>query len=285
MGTFARLLLATLLAAVPAQAWWGHGHGILTQAAVEALPEEMPAFFRQGGETLAHMAYDADLFKNRAMAQLNNGEHGEHFFDLELLEGRPWPARRYDFIAFCAEHGLDPAKVGTLPYALAEWTQRLAVAFAEYRRWPENEAVRAKCLVYGGMAAHYAQDMVQPLHVTVDFDGRKKSDGSVEGKGIHERVDGVIEKLELDPAALAAGATVEAPADLMVAIRAQVAESHAQLDRVYALDAALGEKEIPPQGVAFARERGQQSAAFLASLYLWAWNASAEVKLPGWHQR
>ena len=231
------------------------------------------------------MAYDADLFKNRAVAQLNNGEHGEHFFDTELLEGRPWPDTRYAFLAECAEHGLDPAKVGTLPYALAEWTQRLAVAFAEYRRWPDNEAVRAKCLVYGGMAAHYAQDMVQPLHVTVDFDGRTKSDGSVEGKGIHERVDGVIEKLGLDPAALADGASVEAPADLMAAVRDQMAESHAQLDRVYALDATLAQKEIPAPGVAFAQERGQRAAGFLASLYVSAWRHPAEVKLPGWHRR
>jgi hypothetical protein len=275
----------TLLAAVPSQAWWGHGHGILTRAAVQALPDEMPKFFRQSEETLAHMAYDADLFKSRSVPQLNNAEHGEHFFDGELLEGKAWPDLRYEFLALCAKHGLDPAHVGTLPYSLAEWTQRLAIAFAEYRKWPENEAIRAKCLVYAGMAAHYAQDMVQPLHVTVDFDGRKQKDGSVEGKGIHERVDGVVEKLKLDPAVLAAKAKVETFTELMPAIRAQMDESHALLDQVYALDGALAADEASAAVKAFAQDRGVQAAGFLASLYLWAWNYSPEVKLPGWHQR
>ena len=39
------LTVVASLVAVPAQAWWGDGHGILTEAAVLALPEEMPAFF------------------------------------------------------------------------------------------------------------------------------------------------------------------------------------------------------------------------------------------------
>lgn len=269
----------------PAAAWWGHGHGILTRAAIAAAPEDLPAFFRAGGATAAHLVYDADLFKNRATPHLNNAEHGEHFFDIELLEGHPWPDTRYEFLQHCAEKGLDPARVGTLPYALAEWAERLSVAFAEYRQWPDEPILQAKCLVYAGMLAHYAQDMVQPLHVTVDFDGRKMADGTVVGKGIHEQVDGLIEKLALDPGQLAQGAQVQAFTELMPAIRLQIEASHSLVDRVYALQEELAAKKSGPQVKEFAIDRGVAATSWLASLYGWAWRHSAAIKLPGWHQR
>ena len=98
------------LVAVPAQAWWGDGHGILTEAAVLALPEEMPAFFRQGGDIPSHVAFDPDLFKNRRTPLLSHAEHGEHYFDIEYLGGRAIPAKRFDFIALCFELQLDPPR-------------------------------------------------------------------------------------------------------------------------------------------------------------------------------
>ena len=192
------------LVAVPAQAWWGDGHGILTEGAVLALPEDVPAFFRQGGNIASHTVFDPDLFKNRGAPLLSHAEHGEHYFDLEYLEGRAIPAKRFDFIALCFELELDPTKVGMAPYAIAEWTGRLAVAFAEHRKWPENEVIQQKCLVYAGILAHYAEDICQPLHATRDYDGKKQADGTVIGKGIHEQVDSSVERLGFAPEDLAA---------------------------------------------------------------------------------
>ena len=151
-----------------AHAWWGGGHEILTRASVRALPGAMPAFLRRGEDLTAHVANDADLFKNRAVPQLADAEAPEHFFDIERLSRRSVPDTRYAFIRACAERGLDPSKVGLLPYAVAEWTERLTIAFAEHRRWPDDPRVEQKCLVYAGMLAHYAEDLCQPLHVTAD---------------------------------------------------------------------------------------------------------------------
>ena len=132
------LVAAICCVVVPAQAWWGDGHGILTEGAVLALPEEVPAFFREGGGVASNVAFDPDLFMNRGVSTLNHAEHGEHYFDLEYLQGRAIPAKRYDFIALCQELELDPERVGLVPYAITEWTERLAVAFAEHRKWPDN---------------------------------------------------------------------------------------------------------------------------------------------------
>ena len=110
-------VVASLRLAIPAQAWWGDGRKLdftefLTEAAVLALPEEMPAFFRQGGDIPSHTAFDPDLFKNRRTPLLSHAEHGEHYFDLEYLGGRAIPAKRFDFIALCFELQLDPPRVG-----------------------------------------------------------------------------------------------------------------------------------------------------------------------------
>ncbi len=268
----------------PTWAWWGRGHEILSQAAVEALPADMPDFLRRGAKVVAHISYDADLFKNRGTPHLNHAEHGEHFFDIELLQGMDIPAQRYAFVDSCVAHKVAPTKVGFLPYALAEWTERLTIALAEHRRWPDDGTIQNKCLIYAGFIAHYAEDLCQPLHVTVDFNGRKQADGSVLGKGIHEQVDSLVEKLEFDPAELAKGHEVIAMDSLFAGIMGQIAESNGQVERVYKMAGIMGDLSAA-EVRAFALERARRAVGFTASLYRTAWENSAAIKLPGWHQR
>src|SRR5581483_6890740 len=97
-----------------------------------------------------------------------DAEGPEHYLDSELLKDRPLPPTRYRFIALCAELNLDPSKVGLVPYAIAEGTERLAIAFAEHRKWPQNPYIQQKALVYAGRLAHYSCDLCMPLHTTID---------------------------------------------------------------------------------------------------------------------
>jgi hypothetical protein len=266
-----------------AHAWWGGGHEILTRAAVRAVPPDMPAFFRAGEDLIAHEVYQPDLFKNSALPQLMGGERPEHYMDLELLQGRPVPETRYAFYDTCVALGMRPFRAGLVPYAVAEWTQRLVLGFAEWRLQPDDRLIEEECLVYAGMLAHYAQDLCQPLHLTVDYDGRPRSDGSLEARGIHARVDGLIERLALRPDDLAAGQQVREFADLMGAIRAEIGSSRSQVDHVYALAGEL--RSGSGEAVArFGRERGRAAVNFTASLYWTAWRASAHVDLPSWYR-
>ncbi|MCJ7543377.1 MAG: hypothetical protein MUP47_02235, partial [Phycisphaerae bacterium] len=209
-------------------------------------------------------------------------------FDIELLEGRPVPPTRYEFVEFCAQRGLKPAQVGLLPYAITEWTQRLTVAFAEHRRWPSDPAIQVKCLVYAGLLAHYAVDCCQPLHTTIHWDGRALEGGRSPRSGIHARVDALPAKLTLTPAELIEGLKAEAVEELFPAILAEIQRSHALVERVYELEAQLPPMEsdppLAPEVAAFAQERMRAAAIFTASLYLTAWRDSAKIEIPDWHR-
>ena len=280
------LILCTLILTSPTWAWWGGGHDILTQASVKTLPEEVPEFFRSAGKMIAHCAYDPDISKNRDMPHARAAEYSEHYFDLELIKENPIPEDRNAFIKLCAEMELAPSKVGFLPYAVAEWTERLAIAFAEYRKWPDNPMIQYKCYVYAGFLAHYAQDMCQPLHLTVHFDGIVQKDGTKLHAGIHEKVDASIEVLKLDPAELAKGQQVKPVGDLMLAIGKQIKAEHSFVDRVYELVNDYQDLKKPsPALLDFTKDRSRESVRWTASLYLTAWQLSEDLELPEWLER
>ena len=280
------LILFSMLLTTPAWAWWGGGHDILTQAAVKVLPEEMPEFFRAAGKMVAHCSYDPDISKERSTPHARQAEYSEHYVDVELFGEHPIPDGRDAHIKLCAELGLTPRAVGTLPYAVAEWTERLAVAFAEYRKWPDNPMIQNKCFVYAGFLSHYAQDMCQPLHLTIHFDGIVQEDGSKLHRGIHEKVDSAIEVLKLDPTALAKAQQAEAVGDLMPAIIKQIKAGHGLVDSVYALAEDWQNLKNPsPALVDFTNEQAREAVRWSASLYLTAWKFSEDIKLPGWLDR
>ncbi len=279
-----------LAAAAPAGAWHGNGHHRATTLAVGALPDEVPAFFREGAATIAHCSLDPDTF-TRPMAPpaLHNATSPEHYFDLEVLGGRDIPADRYALLMWCGRQGVHPSKIGLAPYAIQEWTERLAVAFAEHRRWPANVAIHRKCLVYAGHLAHYAEDLCMPLHTTIHYDGRAKADGSSPKSGIHLKVDALLGKLPLDAGVRVDPKAVTPFKELFPAILAELKASHALVEKVYAMEKALPAyaDPLPAEGevAAFARERLAAAATFTARLYATAWRLSASIEIPEWHVR
>lgn len=251
---------------------------------MRALPDEVPTFFRNGGRVVAAASIDADLHKNRAVPNVNQTERAEHFIDLERLKGAELPDQRYAFIALCYKVGVEPERVGLVPYALAEWTGRLAVAFAEHRRWPEDEAIWSKCLVYAGFVAHYAQDLTQPLHTTVHYDGIVQPDGTTVGKGIHELVDSSVERLALDPTELATGLELATYDSLMSGIVAALEVSHARVSSVYDIGDAWDDVDDERMQAQCA-ERARAAVELTGSLLLTAWRRSDGMWLPEWLMR
>ena len=273
-----------------ANAWHDEGHYYAAVAATTNLPDTVPAFFRNGYQTIGHMSIDPDVQKNPATPQLDHTEWCEHFFDIEMIGGQPLPRKRFEYYKLCERLGVDPRKTGTLPYAVAEWTQRLTVAFAEHRANPENPYIKLKCLVYAGMLSHYTADLHMPLHTTIHFDGiHDKVTGTTQYKGIHAQIDALPSKL---PYAFFFDEKLQAlkpHADIFDFTLEQFAISHAKVPLAY----QLAERYPPTHKLSltdnhvaqFTRERMRSAAWFTSSIYLSAWRNSAGVELPKWLDR
>ena len=287
-------LIALLALARPAHAWWPDGHSTITAGAVQILPDEVPIWFRAGAGQIAHSAQDPDIQKDRMLPVMNEREFPQHFFDWELIgeNGKtdgPIPPTRRAFYALCAQRKVDPFDVGELPYALAEWTGRLTMNFAEARKFPGNAYIQNKALVTAGILSHYAGDAAMPLHVTNDYDGRALPNGKSPHTGIHARVDSLIEKLAFSPTQLSQNQTIEPLPDLWRGIESQLRQSQRHIDQTYALEAGLppekGDYTAPPTVREFALERGRAASRFTAQLFLTAWRDSEKIVLPPWLKR
>ena len=276
--------------------WHAPGHKQITALAVDAVPDDMPAFFIEGVETVTHCACDPDFFREPfAEAEVTAAERPEHYFDIEWLNGAPIPPDRAAFLNWCADNDVDVASIGLLPYAVTEWTQRLTVAFAEYRRYPDNPAIQAKCLVYAGLLSHYAQDLCQPLHTTIHYDGRVGPDGKSPGTGIHTKVDALIGKLAatVDVDVDSMGIESITPFDnLFEGVVQQLLTSHELVDVVYRMEPLLPDYDAPfdhnadgAWAAVFAAERLKAATHFTARLYLTAWVNSEKLTFPDWYAR
>ena len=288
------IVLFAFVFTLPALGWHDEGHTYAARAAVGMLPDDVPAFFREGVDTIQHCALNPDVNRNRALPQLNAANGPEHFLDAELLRGRDWPETREGFIALCHELGETPGKVGYLPYAIAERTQALAVAFAEHRADPDNEHVKMRCLVLAGELSHFTADLHMPLHTTVHHDGLVQEDGTVKFKGIHARVDALPTKMTYEelfpPDERRRGQVRYVPMErLMLLIAINFDASHVLVDQVYELEPGippLPDLELTDPVVReFTTERMQASAEFTASVFLTAWKSSADLDLPAWLDR
>ncbi|MEM0913852.1 MAG: hypothetical protein AAGK09_04495 [Planctomycetota bacterium] len=279
--------------ATPAVAWHDEAHVYSSIAAVETLPDEVPAFFRDAAHDIAQGSIDPDAFKHPQTPQLNRAEGPEHYFDLEYLEGHALPPDRYAYLALLRELEVDPHSVGTLPYAIAEWAQRLTLAFAEVRADPDDAHARMKAIVYAGVLAHYAGDLTMPLHVSIHWDGRANPDGSSPRTGIHQKIDALPTHLPFDAffaEPLPPLAKIAPDSDgLFGFIIESIDESRSHVDLAYKLEDRMPDPR--PLGIedeeviAFTVDRTRQAAWVIASLFMQCWEASAEIEPHWWLDR
>lgn len=282
--------IIVLLAGV-AWAWHDLGHHRAAVLAVRSLPEDFPAWFRQGEAAIAHHALNPDVMTRPMAAEaLHKAESPEHYCDLELLGQKTLPPDRYAYIELCQQKNIAPQRVGLLPYALIETTQRLAVALAEDRHCPNNPYLQAQSLFYAGLLAHYAADSCMPLHTTIHYDGRSEAPEYKSPKtGIHLKTDALLGKIEYDPAALLKQIHPKPFDDLHAAVTAHLWQVNGLVERLYALEAQLPALNAPltdqnGELAEFARQRLQDAAQFTASLYLTAWEMSKTIEPPEWHK-
>lgn len=289
----AAVFLASLLAPPALDAWGAKGHRLAASAAVGALPDAMPAFFRSAGAQLTHLNPEPDRWRGRPERDLDPALDGafasDHFLDTELaspeLFARAMRApHRYAYADTLRAAGIEAAQMGFAPFAILELTQRLRQGFRMWRSAPDSATrawIEARILNDAGILGHYVTDIANPAHTTVHFNGwtGPNPNGYATDRAFHGRFETayVQAHLELPDVTARVERAPRVLNDLRGEILAYLARGHAEVERLYQLDKAepWGIDTRSAEHKAFAAARLAAGATMLRDVWWTAWITSA----------
>ena len=187
------LSFATANQALP---WGASGHRMIGEAAIEALPAELPPFLRTPSAAMAVGEFSREPDRSRGAGRTHDSDRDPgHFVDADdqgrvgnaLLLGA-LPPTRDDYEKALRAAGTGSWSVGYLPYSIiADW-QQLRIDFAYWRTdaagalhttdpthkaWLDADRARreAQILLDIGFLSHFVGDGSMPLHVSIHFNG------------------------------------------------------------------------------------------------------------------
>jgi len=279
--------------------FWGEaGHRITARAAVAALPAAMPQFFRDAAPQLAYLNPEPDRWRARDESRLDAALEGatapDHFLDLEMIPanrraGALAAKDRFAFADSLRAANVDAATAGVLPFAMLEVTQRMRVAFRQWRRAPndtERRWIEARIINDAGILGHYVADGSNPAHSTIHYNGwvGANPNGYATDNRFHGRFESAfvqsrVKLTDVEP-------SVRGPATVLPALRPAIVayfmQTHAEVERLYQLDKAspFNAEQQGAEHKAFAVTRLAAGATMLRDLWWTAWVTSAADPAP-----
>jgi hypothetical protein len=288
----ALMLLGSSTPSLPETLPWGaEGHEMAARAAVSVLPAEVPAFFRSAGEQLVYLNPEPDRWRERSLAEMDQGWYFDHFIDLENVpDAALLEPDRFSYLGALYEAGLEEPHraAGFLPYRVLEMYQRLVT---EWRLWraerdPQRRTwIEQRIVNDAGILGHYVTDASQPHHTTIHFNGwdadTPNPEGFTEDRAFHSRFESTFVSAWVSQADIS-GRVPGPPQSLVGSVRPTIMEyiraSNAQVPVLYRLDRDFGfaaSRAPAPAAHDFASERLAVGARMLADLWWSAWLESA----------
>jgi hypothetical protein len=284
------LVFVDALEAAPRR-WGFRGHEMAATAAVAALPQDMPGFFRDAGDQLVYLNPEPDRWRSRELVEMDQAWSYDHYIDLENV---PLPALgapdRFTFLAALYDAGLEKPErdAGFLPFRIVELYERLVT---EWRMWrdapegPRRRFIEDRIINDAGVLGHYVTDASNPHHTTIHFNGWAETAPNPEGytrdRGFHSRFERYFVEAHVtqgDVDARAGGAPPSFAGDARGAVMAHIRASHDEVETLYRLDRDVGfdpEADADPRARDFAVERLAAGARMLSAIWWSAWLESA----------
>jgi hypothetical protein len=291
------LFVFTLVTLIPAAStvldgWWDRGHYLTGQAAAEALPPQMPSFFRKAADQLAYLNYEPDRWKDgierKADTALYGGTSPEHYINFERVPpGLFNLPTRYDFLAAVGRRRQTGTEVGLLPYRILELFQTMRVNFRLWRTAPDAGMrvwIEQRIVDDAGVLGHYVADGANPLHTTVHHNGwvgKNNPNRFTTDDTLHGRFEGKFVDAQFTIADVRRH--MKADARILAAPRRDILkflnESYALVDDVYRLEARerFTEKTDAASHKTFVEQRLAAGATMLRDLWWTAWSTSADT--------
>jgi hypothetical protein len=282
---------AAFTASSSLSAWGAHGHQLAGQAAVLALPDDVPAFFRNAAEQLSWLNPEPDRWRDRAERDadpaLAEAFDPDHYIDMEIVPTGALDApHRYAYLAVVTSAGKTAAEVGTSPYRMLEVFQRLRSSFRAWRAATDPKVrgwIGDRIINDAGILGHYVTDAANPLHTTIHHHGwvgpnpkAYPTDQAIHSRFESRFVSAHVTLDDLRRATTPAPRRIDAP---RAAIMDFVRTSHGQLERLYELDKreAFGADITSAEHKQFVVERLAFGTLMLRDLWWTAWVTSAEA--------
>jgi hypothetical protein len=281
---------------------------MIGEAAVEALPPELPPFLRDESSAAAVGELSREPDRSRGAGRIHDTDRDPgHFVDgddagkiagavaLDAL-----PPTRGDYETALRGAGTDTWKMGYLPYSIIGDWQQLAKDFAYWRvdeagahfttdakhkAWLEADRLRrqAQILVDVGLLSHFVGDGSMPLHVSIHYNGWGPfpNPNNYTQDKVHSPWEGIYVRQVVTPEGVAAAMPPFHDCQCPIEQRAgaYLAGTSRTVIPFYELEKAGAFKPGDAKGVAFTTERVAAGAAELRDEIVLAWRASASGKV------
>lgn len=269
-------LAVVLGGAARVDAWGFGGHALITELAVDALPEPLRPFFSEHREYLAQHSVDPDLWRaedlepeerpglcqpGRGHPVLDGPESPRHFLDADAITPFPFRDVPRDFSAYEAQAGDRLERWGTAPWTIAAYTELLGEAMAA------GDLERVRC--HAAVLAHYVADFAQPFHLTENYNGQLSG-----LDGIHFRFESDL----VEAYRLPLRSRVEASLPLAGVLKEPLEAAFRMLEEGYPAVGALLLADLRAQEEAPLEEdeRGRDDPAYLRAFWERAGDVAVE---------
>jgi hypothetical protein len=155
------LLLLVLLLALPSSFGWGdNAERLITNKAVDTLPDDMRSFFEANRQFLVQHVTEPD-----EAAAKNSADQHKEFIQLDHYGQFPFSALPRVYTAAVSKYTRRSLETyGLLPWQVGLYSKRLTDAFRDHN-WGEAKESAA-------ILAHYVAAAHDPFNTTVNFDGK-----------------------------------------------------------------------------------------------------------------
>ena len=162
------MLVLLHLAGAPARAWWREGHSHITGGAVAYLPQPLRSFFSTNVSTIRSLS--------------GQEPPGRHYIDIdyypEFFAGT-FPRDVDDLIALYGYSVVEQNGMG--PWTYANYVESLSTQMAAAK----TKQDWLDLIPTAAAQAHYIEDMHNPLHLTLNYNGQLTGNN-----GVHARYEG-----------------------------------------------------------------------------------------------
>lgn len=177
---------ALLAGSTTTGAWGMDVHRLITEQAIERLPDEIKPLFIRHKAFIAEHSVDPDLWRVADLKGVWGDEPPNHFLDIDFEEGSTPPFANVprDYDEYVKKYGIGPAtRYGRLPWRAEEIYNRLVESMKQLGR-PDAPYAADNARYLLAVLAHYIEDAHQPLHGALNYDGQMTNQ-----RGIHARFE------------------------------------------------------------------------------------------------